>query len=63
MKHRFTAQDEAWMARALQLAEKAEGEGEVPVGAVLVGPDGALLAVAVRPVDEAPARGAPPISI
>lgn len=44
MKHRFTAQDEAWMARALQLAEKAEGEGEVPVGAVLVGPDGALLA-------------------
>lgn len=44
MKHRFTPQDEAWMARALQLAEKAEGEGEVPVGAVLVGPDGELLA-------------------
>ena len=44
MKHRFSPQDEAWMARALQLAEKAEGEGEVPVGAVLVGPDGELVA-------------------
>ncbi len=32
------------MTRALQLAERAEGEGEVPVGAVLVGPDGELLA-------------------
>ena len=29
MKHRFTAQDEAWMARALQLAEKAEGDQEL----------------------------------
>lgn len=28
--------DEAWMRRALELAEQAEGEGEVPVGAVLV---------------------------
>ena len=37
MKPTFSPQDEAWMARALQLAERAEGEGEVPVGAVLVG--------------------------
>ncbi|HEY9096866.1 MAG TPA: nucleoside deaminase, partial [Hydrogenophaga sp.] len=44
MKTRFSPQDGAWMARALQLAERAEGEGEVPVGAVLVGPDGELLA-------------------
>jgi tRNA(adenine34) deaminase len=28
--------DEHWMRRALQLAQKAEAEGEVPVGAVLV---------------------------
>jgi len=44
MKPAFSPQDEAWMLRALQLAERAEGEGEVPVGAVLVGPDGELLA-------------------
>ena len=36
MKPTFSPQDEAWMARALTLAERAEGEGEVPVGAVLV---------------------------
>lgn len=28
--------DEVWMRRALALAERAAGEGEVPVGAVLV---------------------------
>ena len=28
--------DEFWMARALALAENAAGEGEVPVGAVVV---------------------------
>ncbi len=28
--------DEKWMSHALSLAEKAEAEGEVPVGAVLV---------------------------
>ena len=44
MKPTFSPQDEAWMARALTLAERAESEGEVPVGAVLVGPDGELLA-------------------
>lgn len=33
----MTAQDdEFWMARALTLAESAAGEGEVPVGAVVV---------------------------
>ncbi len=35
--------DEAWMARALELAGRAEAEGEVPVGAVLVR-DGMMLA-------------------
>ncbi|HEX6549345.1 MAG TPA: tRNA adenosine(34) deaminase TadA [Gammaproteobacteria bacterium] len=29
-------QDEAWMREALTLAQKAEAEGEVPVGAVIV---------------------------
>jgi len=32
----FNAADRAWMERALALAERAEGEGEVPVGAVVV---------------------------
>ena len=37
--------DEHWMKQALALAERAEREhDEVPVGAVLLGPDGALLA-------------------
>ena len=37
--------DEHWMQHALNLADRAEREhDEVPVGAVLVGPDGALLA-------------------
>jgi tRNA(adenine34) deaminase len=34
--------DEHWMNQALALAEKAEGQGEVPVGAVLVH-DGELI--------------------
>lgn len=34
--------DERWMRRALELAERAEAEGEVPVGAVLVR-DGAVV--------------------
>ena len=29
-------QDEAWMAEALELARRAEAEGEVPIGAVVV---------------------------
>lgn len=36
-------EDEQWMRRALTQAERAELEGEVPVGAVLVGADGAVL--------------------
>ncbi|MGQ0457844.1 MAG: nucleoside deaminase [Hyphomicrobium sp.] len=34
------------MARALDLAREAAAAGEVPVGAVIVGPDGAVLAEA-----------------
>jgi tRNA(adenine34) deaminase len=33
---RWTADDRAWMQRALDLARKAEAEGEIPIGAVLV---------------------------
>lgn len=36
--------DRQWMARALEMARKAELSGEVPVGAVLVDADGKLLA-------------------
>ena len=32
----MTGNDKYWMRRALQLAERARAEGEVPVGAVLV---------------------------
>lgn len=36
--------DEQWMARALALAERAEREDdEIPVGALVLGPDGAVL--------------------
>ncbi|HEX3756923.1 MAG TPA: nucleoside deaminase [Rhizomicrobium sp.] len=38
--------DEGWIAQALAEAEAAAVRGEVPVGAVLVGADGALLAAA-----------------
>ena len=41
-----------WMARALAEAAAAAARGEVPVGAVLVGPDGALLAAAGNRVEE-----------
>ena len=34
----------SWMERALQEAAAAAARGEIPVGAVIVGPDGALLA-------------------
>lgn len=43
MKPAFSPQDEAWMQQALELARQAEAEGEVPVGAILVGPDGECL--------------------
>ncbi len=36
--------DERWLRHAMSLAERAASEGEVPVGAVLVGADGTLLA-------------------
>ena len=39
----FTPEDEQFMRRAMQLAEQAELEGEVPVGAVLV-KDGKVIA-------------------
>lgn len=39
----FTSQDELFMRRAMELAEQAEAEGEVPVGAVLV-KDGEIIA-------------------
>jgi tRNA(adenine34) deaminase len=38
--------DQSHMLRALSEAEAAEKRGEVPIGAVVVGPDGALLAAA-----------------
>ena len=34
--HAFSAADQGWMRHALALARRAEGEGEVPVGAVVV---------------------------
>jgi tRNA(adenine34) deaminase len=39
-------EDERWMFEALGAAREAARCGEVPVGACVVGPDGALLAVA-----------------
>ncbi len=35
---------EKWMRSALEEADKAAAAGEVPVGAVVVGPDGAIVA-------------------
>ncbi|HSH27417.1 MAG TPA: nucleoside deaminase, partial [Wenzhouxiangella sp.] len=35
--------DRAWICRALELAERAQAMGEVPVGAVLVDADGEVL--------------------
>lgn len=35
----FTTRDHAWMQRALDLANRAEAAGEVPVGAVIVRED------------------------
>lgn len=41
-----TQDDQYWMQVALQEAMKAEEEGEVPIGACLISPDGDLLSVA-----------------
>lgn len=41
----FTADDQLWMRHALALADRAQSEDdEIPVGAVLIGADGELLA-------------------
>jgi tRNA(adenine34) deaminase len=40
--HTLSAPDETWMRHALTLAQRAQDEGEVPVGAVLV-KDGAII--------------------
>ncbi len=37
------AEDERWMRQALRLARQAEAAGEVPVGALIVDADGAVL--------------------
>ncbi len=37
-------QDEKWMWRAIGMAREAEKNGEVPVGAIVVGPAGNILA-------------------
>lgn len=42
MTEGFSATDRVWMERALELAERAEAEGEVPVGAVVVDDNGLL---------------------
>lgn len=44
--------DERWMRRALQLAQRAEAEGEVPVGAILVRGDEVVGEGWNRPVGE-----------
>ena len=41
-----TGADERWMREAVAAAREVAGQGEVPVGAVIVSEDGALLAVA-----------------
>ena len=42
----MTEADENWMRQAIRVAREAEKLGEVPVGAVLVGNDGKILAAA-----------------
>ncbi|MBN1475590.1 nucleoside deaminase [Candidatus Sumerlaeota bacterium] len=39
-------QNRQWMRRALDVAERAIARGEVPVGAVVIGPDGEVVAEA-----------------
>jgi len=39
-----TASDEDWMRMALARAELSQAAGEVPIGAVILAPDGAMLA-------------------
>ena len=42
--------DNYWMQQALLQAERAAADGEIPVGAVLVGPDGLLAAAGNSPI-------------
>ncbi len=44
----FSAADQRWMHRALRLARRASAAGEVPVGAILIGERGQLLAAATN---------------
>lgn len=46
MDSEFSSQDEKWMREALKLAAQAGQRGEVPVGAVLISPDGQVLSKA-----------------
>src|SRR5579863_60749 len=36
--------DEVWLRAALEQAEEAQASGEVPIGAVILGPNGAIVA-------------------
>ncbi|MEM1380523.1 MAG: tRNA adenosine(34) deaminase TadA [Pseudomonadota bacterium] len=40
--------EQRWMRRALALAEEAAAQGEVPVGALVVSPEGAVIAEAAN---------------
>ena len=42
----MTVVDEKWMLQAIEMAREAAKIGEVPVGAIIVGSDGGLLAAA-----------------
>jgi tRNA(Arg) A34 adenosine deaminase TadA len=44
----FSAADRGWMERAMELARRAEAEGEVPVGAVVANETGLLQAPTQR---------------
>jgi tRNA(adenine34) deaminase len=50
-QNRFSAEDERYMRRALELARQAENDGEVPVGAVLAAEGQILGEGCNRPVD------------
>jgi tRNA(adenine34) deaminase len=55
----------AWMARPLELAAVAERAGDVPVGAVVVGPDGVVIGEGhnVREAEEDPTGHAEIVAI
>ena len=43
MIHSFSDKDQYWMKHAIKLADKAQVQGEVPVGAVIVSDDNQIL--------------------